>query len=255
MLKSNACSLRPMGVSPHNFHMGLMIDAEESCRLQEAHGCQAMPIYGSWLAETLALTNKSGPICMPFVVMKPYQLPPDPLISFTWVWWVMRKSGAGSWRPMGVRPCQMQLNCAEDDFWSTSNQFEIERLFRHTLFCFLDDKIFQGLTTQHEQMGQKRSLSTDTEISDQLFTRRCLPWKLMIKQKIGIHIHPRFVFGISWDGFNCKWQIFSVPGLSLLAFLFLWSMSMVSIAYSLYLYFFTLQVVREGVILISTQPI
>jgi hypothetical protein len=34
---------------------------------------------------------------MAFVVMKPYQLPPDPWISsIIWVWWVMMQSGAGS---------------------------------------------------------------------------------------------------------------------------------------------------------------
>jgi hypothetical protein len=40
---------------------------------------QAMPIFGHQLAESLALLmSKSGPKVMAFVVMKPYQLPPDP---------------------------------------------------------------------------------------------------------------------------------------------------------------------------------
>jgi hypothetical protein len=43
---------------------------------------------------------------MALVIMKPHQLPPDNLISSKWVWWVMLKSGTGSWMPTGVRPCQ-----------------------------------------------------------------------------------------------------------------------------------------------------
>jgi hypothetical protein len=55
-----------------------MNDAAEWCWLLDAHGCKAMPIFARWLAESLALASKSGPKAMPFVVMKPYQVPPDP---------------------------------------------------------------------------------------------------------------------------------------------------------------------------------
>jgi hypothetical protein len=37
-----------------------------------------MPIIAWKLAESLALISKSGPKVVAFVVMKPYQLPPDP---------------------------------------------------------------------------------------------------------------------------------------------------------------------------------
>ena len=63
-----------------------MSDAEEWYRLLKAHGCHAMPIFEQLLAESLlALISKSGPKVMAFVVMKPYQLPPDPWISSIWV--------------------------------------------------------------------------------------------------------------------------------------------------------------------------
>jgi hypothetical protein len=39
---------------------------------------------------------KSGPKVMTFVVIKPYQLPPEPWISSIWVWQVMLESGAVS---------------------------------------------------------------------------------------------------------------------------------------------------------------
>jgi hypothetical protein len=58
--------------------MGLMSDISEWCWLLEAHGQQAIPVFGQRLAENLALTNKSGPKAMAFLVNKPYQLPPDP---------------------------------------------------------------------------------------------------------------------------------------------------------------------------------
>jgi hypothetical protein len=63
-------------------HMGLMSDAAEWCWcwLLMVHGYKAMPIFILWLDESLAvaLMNKSGQKVMVFVVMKPYQLPPDP---------------------------------------------------------------------------------------------------------------------------------------------------------------------------------
>jgi hypothetical protein len=37
-----------------------------------------MPIIAWKLAESLALISKSGPKVVALVVMKPYQLPPDP---------------------------------------------------------------------------------------------------------------------------------------------------------------------------------
>jgi hypothetical protein len=58
--------------------MGLMSDAEEWFWLLVAHACQAVPIFGRQLAESLSLIIKSGPKVMAFVVMKPHQLPPDP---------------------------------------------------------------------------------------------------------------------------------------------------------------------------------
>jgi hypothetical protein len=59
--------------------MGLMSDVAEGYRLLEAHGCQAMLIFGRQLGESLALSSKSGQKAMAFVVNKPpYQLPPDP---------------------------------------------------------------------------------------------------------------------------------------------------------------------------------
>jgi hypothetical protein len=58
-------------------HMGLMSDATELCWLLIACECQAILIFGLWLAESLALISKSGPKVMAFVVMTPYQLPPD----------------------------------------------------------------------------------------------------------------------------------------------------------------------------------
>jgi hypothetical protein len=61
--------------------MGLMSDAEEWCRLLDAYGCRALPIFESQMAVCLALTSKSGPIAMALVIMKPHQLPPDNLIS------------------------------------------------------------------------------------------------------------------------------------------------------------------------------
>jgi hypothetical protein len=59
-------------------HMILVSDAEKWCWLLEAHGCQAMQIFGNRLAETLALISKSVPKLIPLLAMKPYQLPPDP---------------------------------------------------------------------------------------------------------------------------------------------------------------------------------
>jgi hypothetical protein len=58
--------------------MGLMSDAAEWCWLLMAHVCQTMPIFGQHLPENLGLISKSGPKVMAFVVMKQYQLPPDP---------------------------------------------------------------------------------------------------------------------------------------------------------------------------------
>jgi hypothetical protein len=58
--------------------MGLMSDVAEGYRLLEVHGCQTMLIFGRQLmGESLALSSKSGPKAMAFVVNKPYQLPPD----------------------------------------------------------------------------------------------------------------------------------------------------------------------------------
>jgi hypothetical protein len=84
------CGHEPISAASRPFdilHIGLMSDAEEWFRLLGAHGsgCQAMPNFGSQMALGLALTSKSGPMTMAFVVMKPYQLPPDPLISSIWV--------------------------------------------------------------------------------------------------------------------------------------------------------------------------
>jgi hypothetical protein len=58
--------------------MILVSDAEKWCWLLEAHGCQAMQYFGNRLAETLALISKYEPIALALMVMKPYQLPPDP---------------------------------------------------------------------------------------------------------------------------------------------------------------------------------
>jgi hypothetical protein len=59
--------------------MGLMSDAAEWCwLLLDAHGCQAMPIFGKRLAESFALKGNFGSNAIAFVVMKPYQLHPDP---------------------------------------------------------------------------------------------------------------------------------------------------------------------------------
>jgi hypothetical protein len=69
-----SAAFRPLNI----LHMGLMSDAAEWCWLLEAHGCQAMPIFGQLRAKGLSLISKSGPKVMAFVVMKPYQLPPDP---------------------------------------------------------------------------------------------------------------------------------------------------------------------------------
>jgi hypothetical protein len=51
--------------------MGLMNDAAEWCWLMMANVCQAIPIFGWPLAESLALISKSGAKAMVFVVMKP----------------------------------------------------------------------------------------------------------------------------------------------------------------------------------------
>jgi hypothetical protein len=63
--------------------MGPMSDFVVWCWHLVVNGCQGMLIFGQQqLAESLALTIKSGPKAMAFMVMKPYQLPPsDPWIS------------------------------------------------------------------------------------------------------------------------------------------------------------------------------
>jgi hypothetical protein len=69
-----SAAFRPLNI----LHMGLMSDAAEWCWLLMAHVNQAMPIFGRGLraaAESLALSSKSGPKAMAFVVNKPYQLP------------------------------------------------------------------------------------------------------------------------------------------------------------------------------------
>jgi hypothetical protein len=43
-----------------------------------AHVYQAMPIFVQQPAQRLAIISKSGPKVMAFVVIKPYQPPPDP---------------------------------------------------------------------------------------------------------------------------------------------------------------------------------
>ena len=55
--------------------MGLMSDDEEWCWLLVANMCPVMLIFVWLWAESLALSSKSGPKVMAFVVMKPYQLP------------------------------------------------------------------------------------------------------------------------------------------------------------------------------------
>jgi hypothetical protein len=76
-------------------HITLMSDSAEWSLLMMAQGGQAMLIFAWQLAESLARTHQqiwtrsrshgicghetiSGPEVMAFVVMKPYQLPPDP---------------------------------------------------------------------------------------------------------------------------------------------------------------------------------
>jgi hypothetical protein len=63
-----SASSRPLNI----LHMGLMSDAAEWCWLLVAHGCQAMPIFGWQLAESLALVSRSRPKVIAFVVMKPF---------------------------------------------------------------------------------------------------------------------------------------------------------------------------------------
>jgi hypothetical protein len=58
--------------------MGLMSDAAEGYQVLMANVCQAIPIFVQLPAQSLAITSKSGPKVMAFVVIKPYQPPPDP---------------------------------------------------------------------------------------------------------------------------------------------------------------------------------
>jgi hypothetical protein len=58
--------------------MGLMSDAAECCQVLVANVCQVMLIFVQLPAQSLAITSKSGPKVMAFVVIKPYQPHPDP---------------------------------------------------------------------------------------------------------------------------------------------------------------------------------
>jgi hypothetical protein len=66
---------RPLDI----LYMGLTSDDEERCWSLVAHGWRAMPVYGlQLLMKIWHFTSKSGPKLIPFAVMKPCQLPPDP---------------------------------------------------------------------------------------------------------------------------------------------------------------------------------